>query len=98
MALYHAWFPQAALLLKLTLPSYAVPDGAGGPDPPWKVKSYRFLFSNTSPDPVENHIASKPAFNEGAQWLSGRVLDSRPKSCGFEHHRRHSVVSLSKAH
>ena len=32
----------------------------------------------------------------GAQWLSGRVLDSRPKSRGFEPHRRHCVVSLSK--
>ena len=32
----------------------------------------------------------------GAQWLSGRVLDSRPKGRGFEPHRRHFVVSLSK--
>ena len=32
----------------------------------------------------------------GAQWLSGRVLDSRPKGRGFEPHRRHCVVSLSK--
>ena len=32
----------------------------------------------------------------GAQWLSGRVLDSRPKGCGFEPHRHHCVVSLSK--
>ena len=33
---------------------------------------------------------------KGAQWLSGRALDSRPKGCGFEHHQRHCVVSLSK--
>ena len=33
---------------------------------------------------------------KGAQWLSGRVLDSRPKGRGFEPHRRHCVVSLSK--
>ena len=32
----------------------------------------------------------------GAQWLSGRVLDPRPKGRGFEPHRRHCVVSLSK--
>ena len=32
----------------------------------------------------------------GAQWLSGRVLNSRPKGRGFEPHRRHCVVSLSK--
>ena len=33
---------------------------------------------------------------QGAQWLSGRVLDSRPRGHGFEPHRRHCVVSLSK--
>ena len=32
----------------------------------------------------------------GAQWLSGRVLDSRTKGRGFEPHRGHCVVSLSK--
>ena len=32
----------------------------------------------------------------GAQWLSGRVLDSRPKGRVFEPHRRHCIVSLSK--
>ena len=30
------------------------------------------------------------------QWLSGRVLDLRPRVCGFEPHRRHCIVSLSK--
>ena len=34
--------------------------------------------------------------NMGAQWLSGRVLDSGPKGRVFEPHRRHCVVSLSK--
>ena len=33
---------------------------------------------------------------KGAQWLSGRVLDSRPKGRGFEPHRRHCVVVLEK--
>ena len=32
----------------------------------------------------------------GAQWLSGRALDSRPRGRGFEPRRRHCVVSLSK--
>ena len=32
----------------------------------------------------------------GAQWLSGRVLDSRLRGRGFESHRLHCVVSLSK--
>ena len=44
-----------------------------------------------------NYIVSKHyAILPGAQWLSGRVLDSRPKGRGFEPHRRHCVVSLSK--
>ena len=34
--------------------------------------------------------------NMGAQWLSGRVLDSRPRGRGFEPHRHHCIVSLSK--
>ena len=32
----------------------------------------------------------------GAQWLSGRALDSRPKGRGFEPHRRHCVVVLEQ--
>ena len=34
----------------------------------------------------------------GGRWLSGRVLDSRPRGRGFETHRRHCYVSLSKTH
>ena len=33
---------------------------------------------------------------EGAQWLSGRVLDSRPKGREFEPHRRHCIVVLEQ--
>ena len=33
---------------------------------------------------------------QGGQWLSGRVLDSRPKGRGFEHHRCHCVVVLEQ--
>ena len=32
----------------------------------------------------------------GAQWLSGRVLELRPRGHGFERHRCHCVVTLSK--
>ena len=31
-----------------------------------------------------------------AQWLSGRVLDARPRGRGFEPHRRHYVVVLEQ--
>ena len=34
----------------------------------------------------------------GGQWLSVRVLDLRPRGRGFEPHRRHCDVSLSKTH
>ena len=37
-----------------------------------------------------------PENSRGAQWLSGRVLDSRPKGRGFEPHRRHCVVVLEQ--
>ena len=32
----------------------------------------------------------------GVQWLSGRVLDSRPRGSGFEPHQRHCVVVLEQ--
>ena len=47
---------------------------------------------------LDNSLSSDLNTNEGAQWLSGRVLDLRPKGRGFEPHRRHCVVSLSKTH
>ena len=31
-----------------------------------------------------------------AQWLSGRMLDSRPRGQGFKLYQRHCVLSLSK--
>ena len=37
-----------------------------------------------------------PPLLQGAQWLSGRVLDSRPKGRGIEPHRRHCVVVLEQ--
>ena len=43
---------------------------------------------------IENKIGFRP--RSGAQWLSGRVLDSRLKGRVFEPHRRLCVVSLSK--
>ena len=40
-----------------------------------------------------NHFSRR---QKGAQWLSGRVLDSRPKGRGFEPQRRHCVVVLEQ--
>ena len=37
-------------------------------------------------------------FPEGAQWLSGRVLDSRLRDQGFKPNQCLYVVSLSKTH
>ena len=41
------------------------------------------------------HIGSLAKFL-GAHWLSGRVLDLRPRGRGFEPHRRHCVVILEQ--
>ena len=40
-----------------------------------------------------NGVQSVP---KGAQWLSGRVLDSRPRGCGFEPHRCLCIVVLEQ--
>ena len=41
-------------------------------------------------------LVEKLEKNMGVQWLSGRVLNSRPRGRRFEPHQRHCVVSLSK--
>ena len=41
-------------------------------------------------------MLSADNLTQGVQWLSGRVLDSRPRGRRFEPHQRHCVVSLSK--
>ena len=56
----------------------------------------RFHFRNQVLNAPVICIHCSPTYGEGAQWLSGRVLDSRLKGRGFEPHRRHCVVSLSK--
>ena len=56
-------------------------------------------------DKYQNHLCklfSAISFNSSitveGQWLSGRVLDSRPRGCRFKPHRRHCVVSLSNTY
>ena len=41
-------------------------------------------------------VAHTILLEKGAQWLSDRVLDSRPRGRGFESHRRHCVVILEQ--
>ena len=36
--------------------------------------------------------------SKGAQWLCGRVFDSRPRGHGFEPNWHHFVLSLGKTH
>ena len=50
---------------------------------------YAFLEKNK----IQSRFSS---YYQGAQLLSGRALDLRPKGRGFEPHRCHCVVSLSK--
>ena len=38
--------------------------GAGGPEPPEKSQNIGSLC-NSGPDPLKNHKATKPAFNDG---------------------------------
>ena len=45
---------------------------------------------------VVKEMVQSSVTHMGAQWLSGRVLDLRLKGRGFEPHRRHCLVSLSK--
>ena len=53
------------------------------------------IHANCNPASLQVNMSGEQA-GEGAQWLSGRVLDSRPKGRGFEPHRRHCVVVLEQ--
>ena len=52
-------------------------------------------FKKMQIESINNNNILKTQY-QGAQWLSGRVLDSRPKGRGFEPHRRHCVVVLEQ--
>ena len=56
------------------------------------LQSLKQFFINVS----YHTLVASLTLMEVAQWLSGRVLDSRPRGRGFEPQRRHCVVSLSK--
>ena len=68
------------------------------------MNCYQVLFKlcNWGPQkwltPRISHIVLRPLMfiKLGGQWLSSRVLDLRLRGRGFEPHRRHCVVSLSK--
>ena len=45
---------------------------------------------------VHNDLVLNYVTLEGAQWLSCRVLASRPRGRGFEPHWRHCIVALIK--
>ena len=69
--------------------------GACSPGMFFLIKWCNLAHSECSKYVIINLLINKKA---GAQWLSGRVLGSRPRTRGFEPHQRHCVVSLSKTH
>ena len=46
----------------------------------------------------EGNTVTRDLLRQGAQWLSGRVLDLRPRGRRCKPYQRHCVVSLSKTH
>ena len=57
------------------------------------MKSRHIFFVNFT---ILTHNRTITCSLMGVQWLSGRVLDSKPRGLGFEPHQHHCVVSLSK--
>ena len=60
--------------------------GGSGPPPPENLQATVFL-SNTGPDSLENHIATKPAFNVAPFNWSSSSLRLPPNLCAMHHHR-----------
>ena len=57
-----------------------------------------FVLANSSDTDGVFTVCYRLCTHFGAQWLRGRVLNSRPRGGGFEPHQRHFVVSLCKTH
>ena len=53
-------------------------------------------LQNTSPELKANYLDLIMYHSSGAQWLSGRMLDSRPRGREFKPNRCHCVGSLNK--
>ena len=53
-------------------------------------------IANNCPTVIDRvcHISLQASRKEVGQWLSGRVLDSRPRGRRFEPHRNHCIVVL----
>ena len=64
------------------------------PAPKLGVQDCQSAVSESSNGAMFLHLVSSQLM--GAQWLSGRVLEPRLRGRGFEPHRRHCVMSLSK--
>ena len=63
------------------------------------MKIVLVLANSVDPDEMQHYAAfhlGHRRLPKGAQWLSGRVLDSRPRGREFEPHRRHCVVVLEQ--
>ena len=63
----------------------------------FKLEKYIYIVSNTVRFCHFSVMGSVYLIHcMGAQWLSGRVLESKPKGRGFEPHRRHCVLVLEQ--
>ena len=65
-----------------------------------KQKGHVMDSSSTLHNMVKSYVLISIIINvkRGAHWLSGRVLDSRPKGLGFQPHGFTALWSLSKTH
>ena len=67
----------------------------------WFLKKVISVVADDSTGKWKSNFPTLPMLGNishamGAQWLSGRVLDSRPRGRRFEPHRRHCVVVLQQ--
>ena len=80
------------------------PDQLASDEASWSGSTMFFIHMNNEIAPLDwleiksTYITVCLHMYQGAQWLSGRVLDSRLRGSGFKPHRHHCVVSLSKTH
>ena len=62
----------------------------------WRSSHYAIMHVRHKNSNIQGRSPNVVYHKEGAQWLSGRVLDSRLRGRGFEPHQRHCVVVLKQ--
>ena len=89
--------PDEAFMHKSFVTTVPTPRGRAG-DSHGNEQGFDQSFAMAMRGKYPGFALYKPKGPQGARWRSGRASDSESRGPGFDPHKRHRVVSLSKTH